>query len=146
MSTMTARLKCAAASIAALMLIAAPAPSEAASGSVRLVATKAGFIVGVGGGQGALRFRGRTYPLTVGGLSFGTFGASTADLRGTAFNLRRASDIAGTYTAGSASVALVGGARVAELRNANGVVLRLRGPQVGLEASLDLSGLAIGMR
>jgi hypothetical protein len=146
MSTMTARLKCAAASLAVLMMVGAPAPSEAASGTVRIVATRAGFIFGVGGGEGVLQFGGRTYPLSVGGLSLGTFGVSTADLRGRAYNLRRASDIIGTYTAVTASAAFVGGARVAELRNANGVVLRLRGPQVGLEASLDLSGLTIGMR
>jgi hypothetical protein len=142
----TARVKCAAAAIAALMLVGAPAPSQAASGSVRLTATKAGFIVGVGGGSGTLRFGGRTYPLSVGGVSFGTFGASTANLTGTASNMRRASDIAGTYTAVSASAAFVGGVRVATLRNANGVVLRLRGPQVGLEASLDLSGMTLALR
>jgi hypothetical protein len=146
MSSMPARLKCAVASVAALMLIGAPVPSQAATGSVRLVLTKAGFIVGVGGGNGTLRFGGRTYGLSVGGISFGTFGASTANLAGTAYNMRRATDIAGTYTAVTASAAVVAGARVAELRNANGVVLRLRGPQVGLEASLDLSGMTIALR
>jgi len=40
----------------------------------------------------------------------------------------------------------VGGARVATLQNANGVVIRVRGPAVGLEASLSLSGMTISMQ
>jgi hypothetical protein len=32
------------------------------------------------------------------------------------------------------------------LRNANGVVLELRGRQVGLQFSLDVSGIVIGLR
>ena len=52
--------------------------SQAETGSVRVVFTKAGFIVGVGGGRGALTFRGHHYPFTVSGMSFGaTIGAST---------------------------------------------------------------------
>lgn len=60
--------------------------------------------------------------------------------------MRRPGDIAGTDSAVSASAAFVGDTRVAELRNANGVVLRVRGPEVGLEASLDLSGMTIALR
>jgi hypothetical protein len=36
---------------------------------VRLVFTKGGFIVGVGGGDSVLTFRGHHYPFTVSGLS-----------------------------------------------------------------------------
>ena len=39
--------------------------SQADTGSVRVVFTKAGFIVGVGGGRGILTFRGHHYPFTV---------------------------------------------------------------------------------
>ena len=58
------------------------------------------------------------------------------DLVGTAENLRTADDIVGAYTQGSAALAVVGGGRVAELRNANGVVIKVSGPALGLEASL----------
>jgi hypothetical protein len=37
-------------------------------------------------------------------------------------------------------LASVGGGRTAELQNANGVVLKVSGPEIGLEASLSLSG------
>ncbi|MFZ1211338.1 MAG: hypothetical protein WAN94_24850, partial [Pseudolabrys sp.] len=94
---------------AAVMLISLAPPSYAESGMVRLRITRAGFIVGAGGGTGTLVFHGRTYPLSVGGLSVGTFGAATADVVGRAFNLRRAQDIVGTYTAVGAGVAIAGG-------------------------------------
>jgi hypothetical protein len=45
-----------------------------------------------------------------------------------------------------AGLAIAGGARVARLRNANGVVLELRGRQVGFEVSIDLSGMTVSLR
>ncbi len=110
------------------MLIVATLPSQADSGSVRFQITRAGFIVGVGGGNGTLNFRGKTYPLSVGGVSVGMIGASSADLVGRARNLRRASDIAGTYTAVGAGLSIAGGAQTARLRNSNGVVLEVTRP------------------
>jgi hypothetical protein len=98
------------------------------------------------GGSGTLRFANRTYPLSVGGISVGMLGVSSADFVGRAYHLRRPEDIAGTYTAVGAGLAVAGGARVARLRNANGVVLELRGRQVGFEVAIDLSGMTVSMR
>lgn len=122
-------------------------PGWAATGTVSIEIAKAGFIVGVGGGRGMLVFQGRRYPLSVGGLSFGaTIGASKADLVGRAYNLRRASDIAGTYSAVGVSAAAGGGASSIRLQNARGVVLELRGRNVGLELNANVSGVEIGLR
>ena len=130
----------------AALLAATSAPVHAQqSGAVRLTITKAGFIVGVGGGSGVLRFKGKDYRLRVGGISAGTIGVASADLVGTASNLRTAADIAGSYTAVGASVAVAGGAKTARLQNSNGVILVLRGAQVGLELSLNLSGVSISL-
>jgi hypothetical protein len=139
--------KCAVAIVAAAMLCAAlPSQSYADTGAVRITATKAGFIVGIGGGSGTLTFHGKTYPLSIGGISVGTIGIAKFELVGRASHMRSPSDIAGTYSAVSASLAIAGGAKTARLQNSNGVVLELRGRQVGLEASLDLSGLQISLR
>ncbi|HEX5212186.1 MAG TPA: hypothetical protein VFW22_10695 [Pseudolabrys sp.] len=123
-----------------------PSQSYAASGTVRLKVSKVGFIVGVGGGSGTLTFQGRTYRLSVGGVSAGTIGVAGADLIGTATNLRTAQDIVGSYSAASAGIAVAGGGKAVTLRNGNGVVLTLHGRQVGFEASLSLSGLTISMQ
>jgi hypothetical protein len=132
--------------VAAIMLTGALSLSYAETGSVRFNIVKAGFIVGVGGGSGTLNFQGRNYQLSIGGINVGTIGASAVELVGTAENLRTAADIAGAYTQGSAALAIVGGGRVAELQNTNGVVLKVKGPAIGLEASLSLSGLTISMQ
>lgn len=136
---------CAAFAIVSIVLAGTPSRSYAETGAVRMKVTKVGFIVGVGGGSGVLVFRGHRYPFSVGGVSAGTIGVAGADLVGSASNLRQPTDIVGTYSAASAGVAVAGGAKTATLQNARGVVLRLRGRQVGFEASLALSGLTISM-
>src|SRR5262245_64129476 len=100
-------IKCVAAILAAvIMLITFALPSYADSGAVRFRITRAGFIVGAGGGTGTLVFHGRTYPLSVGGLSVGTFGAASADLVGRATNPPRAPDLVGPYTPAGAGLAI----------------------------------------
>ena len=137
---------CAAIIVATTMVAGTPTRSYAETGSVRLKITKVGFIVGVGGGSGTLTFRGKHYRLSIGGVSAGTIGVAGMDLVGTASNLRTAADIAGTYSALSAGVAVAGGAKVATLQNSNGVVLQLQGRQVGFSASLSVSGLTISLQ
>ena len=132
--------------VAAVMLTGASSLSYAENGSVRMNIKKVGFIVGVGGGSGTLTFKGKQYRLSIGGVSAGTIGVAAMDLVGTATNLRTAADIAGSYSAASAGVAVAGGAKVATLQNSNGVVLQLQGRQVGFEASVALSGLTISLR
>jgi hypothetical protein len=131
---------------AAAILASATLPSSAASGTVRFRVAKAGFIIGVGGGEGVLHFKGKSYRLRVDGISAGTIGVARADLVGTAYHLNSPADIAGTYSGASASVAVAGGAKTARLQNANGVVLELHGAQVGFEASLNLGGVTISLQ
>ena len=130
LSFLRAAKYCAAIIGAAVILTGAPSQSNADTGSVRLKVTKVGFIVGVGGGSGTLTFKGRQYRLSLSGVSAGTIGVAGADLVGTATNLRVAQDIAGTYSAASAGLAVAGGAKVVTLQNAKGVVLQLQGRSV----------------
>ncbi|MEH2553928.1 hypothetical protein V1286_001457 [Bradyrhizobium algeriense] len=85
----------------------AATPASAEIGTVRVVFTKGEFIVGVGGGDGVLTFRGKNYPSTVSGASVGfTVSASTTRLVGRALNLRGPGDIAGSYAVVGAGGAL----------------------------------------
>jgi hypothetical protein len=144
----TSMIRLAVAAFTTLAFAAMPSASQAASGNVRLMINKAAFVVGVSGGEGVLRFARRNYPLSIAGLSVGfSAGASQANLVGTVSNIRRASDVAGTYSAATAGAALVtGGKQVLTLTNEKGAVMQLRGAQVGLEINLDLSGMAISLR
>ena len=136
----------AAASVASLMLAFAPA-ALAADGKIEFDLYKAGFIVGGSGGKGKLTLGGKSYPIEIGGVSLGaTIGFSKAGMVGEVHNIKQASDIEGVYTAGQAGIAVAGGAKVAELKNSKGVVLKVKGQQVGLEFSLDLSGMEIKLK
>jgi len=127
-------------------------PSRAETGTVAVVFTKGGLILGVGGGEGVLTFRGRHYPFTVSGMSVGaTIGASTSKFVGQALNLRGPESIEGTYSAVGAGGALAGGAGSVRLRNtngvtSNGVILQLSGPKVGVELSVAVAGVSIRLK
>jgi hypothetical protein len=121
--------------------------ADAATGNIRLHIISGGFIVGIGGGDGVLHFHGRSYPLALSGVSLGaTIGVSGSDMVGTAYHLHDVRDIEGAYSAAGAGVAVAGGVAAADLTNARGVVLRLRGRQVGFKLSLAVSGLTIALK
>jgi hypothetical protein len=126
-----------------VMLAGTPTLSHAATGSVRITISRTGFIFG--GGSGTLHFHGKRYPLRVGGVSVGPFGAARVDLVGRAYHMRTAASIHGIYSAVAGDVAATGGPRVVRLQNWHGVVLELRGRQ-GVKPSVDLSGLEISLR
>ncbi|VIO79513.1 hypothetical protein CI1B_78460 [Bradyrhizobium ivorense] len=122
-------------------------PSRAETGSVAVIFTKGGFIVGVGGGEGVLTLRGKHYPFTVSGMSVGfTIGASTTKLVGRAINLRGPASLEGSYTVAGAGGAIAAGAGGVQLQNANGVILQLSGPKVGAEVSAAVGGVSIRLK
>ena len=121
--------------------------SHADSGSVSLTIYKAGWIIGGSGGSGVLRFHGRVYGLSTGGLDYGlVFGGSKTVLHGRVSHINRPSDVAGVYGAAGAGLAVGAGARAIVLTNQKGAVLELSGRQVGLLVNADLSGLAITLK
>jgi lipid-binding SYLF domain-containing protein len=121
--------------------------AQAETCSISFTVLKAGLVVGGQGGSGALRCRGRTYPISIGGLSYGfMIGASETRFRGTATFSGSPRSVAGVYGAGGAGAAIGRGAQVIALANQNGAVLALTGYQRGLQINADLSGLAISMR
>lgn len=133
--------------LASLVSFAAPSYAQRQSSDIQIDIVSGGFILGASGGSGTLIYGGRRYRLSIGGVSLGaTIGLARARLGGRAYNLRRLSDIEGTYTAADVGFAVIGGRKVARLTNGRGVVLQLRGRQVGLEATADLSGMRISLR
>jgi hypothetical protein len=122
-------------------------PTRADTGSVRVVFTKGGFIVGAGGGEGVLTFRGHHYRFNVSGMSLGfTIGASTTRLTGHALNLRSPADIQGHYAVIGAGGALAAGAGGVQLQNEKGVILQLAGGKVGVEVSAAVGGVTIALK
>ena len=138
-----------AALVAALAFVGVALSSSAFadSGSISFKVIKAGFVVGGSGGSGTLTFQGRSYPIGIGGISYGfTFGASETRFHGTVSNIHRASDVAGVYAAGNVGAAIGRGAQAIVLTNQNGAVLTLTGKSVGAIVSADLNGLALTLK
>jgi hypothetical protein len=124
-----------------------PTAAQAETGAVRVVFTKGGFIVGVGGGEGVLTFRGHHYRFNVSGMSVGfTIGASTTKFTGQALNLKSPGDIQGTYAVIGAGGALAAGAGGVQLQNEKGVILQLAGAKVGVELSAAVGGVTIALK
>ena len=130
-----------------VLIAAGLSQAQADSGTITLTIYKGGWFIGGSAGGGTLYFRGRSYPVSVGGIDYGlVFGGSKTVLRGRVSNINRPSDVAGVYGAAGAGLAVGRGARAIVLTNQKGAVLELSGRQVGLMANVDLSGLAITMR
>jgi hypothetical protein len=127
--------------------VAFTSAAHADSGTISFKVVKAGFIVGGSGGSGTLNFHGRSYPLGIGGISYGfTFGASETRFHGTVSNISRASDVSGVYAAGNVGAAVGRGAQAIVLTNQHGAVLTLSGRSVGAIVSADLNGLAVTVK
>jgi hypothetical protein len=132
--------------VAALAAIAtqSTAPASAQDAHIELNIGKITFLVGGSGGFGTLYIGDQTFPLAIGGVTVGaTVSFSRANLVGDVFDLHNPSDIEGIYTAGTAGLAAAGGLAFVQLTNSKGVMIQLSGRQLGLDASLDLSGMRI---
>jgi hypothetical protein len=121
--------------------------SRAETGEVRLVLTKAGFIVGVGRGKGTLTFRGRDYLFNISQLSLGaTIELSTNKVSGEALNMVAPGDLAGTYSMVGGGLAAFHGPVGVQLRNKKGVILQLHGFKLGAALTANVGGARITMK
>lgn len=138
--------------IAAVLMLASPAMAQQRSlgpstGTVRLEQVQAGFIASGEVGGGTLRYRGRSYPVTVGGLGIGSIGAARSVASGTVYGLHRVSDFAGAYVQLKEGWAVGDAGRgTTWLRNDKGVTLKLATRRQGLQLQLGADGVLIGFR
>ncbi len=138
--------------IAAVLMLATPAIAQQralgpSTGTVRLEQVQAGFIASGEAGGGTLRFRGRSYPVTVGGLGIGSIGAARSVATGTVYGLRQVSDFAGAYVQLKEGWAVGDAGRgTTWLRNDKGVTLKLATRRQGLQLQLGADGVLIGFR
>ena len=142
------RFRTALIAFAAVAGLAFTAPAARAdSGSISFSIIKAGIVIGGSAGSGVLHFHGRSYRISIGGISYGfTFGASETRFHGTVSHIRRASDVAGVYAAAGAGVAVGPGAQAIVLTNQNGAVLTISGRSIGAIVAADLNGMVITVR
>jgi hypothetical protein len=117
------------------------------SGYVTMTQVQAAYIGSGNAGSGTLRYRGRSYPFTVGGLGVGGIGISKIEAKGEVYGLKRLQDFPGAYVQGRYGFAL-GTASTGDLwlKNGNGVIMRLVAKRQGLMLSLGGDAVVIQMQ
>ena len=104
------------------------------------------FIGGAGAGNGTLNVRGQSYPFRLAGTVVGPGGAARIQASGNVYGLNRVEDFAGVYSQGTGQPGL--DTRSTDelwLQNAAGVIMHLRGTQMGVTLSLGRDELLIEM-
>ena len=107
------------------------------SGTVRIEQVQIAFIGSGNLGGGTLKFAGKSYSFTVGGLGIGGFGVSKMVATGNVYNLKDAAHFPGSYVQGRYGMA-IGDASTGKLwlKNSHGVVIELEADRTGLALSL----------
>ena len=99
-------------------------------------------------GGGTLTFQGKEYPFKIGGLTAGAnVGISKMSAAGEVYELKEISKFPGTYTQLDASITLGGGVGGLQLKNENGVIMRLESRTQGLQLNVgSASGISVTMK
>ncbi len=145
-------IKSAAAFVATFLLLLMPAlaqerPSGPPVASVKIKQIQLAFIGSGALGGGTLKFDGRSYPISVGGLGIGGIGASRLTASGMVYGLSKRKDFVGTYVQIRSGWALGDrGKGTLWLRNDKGVTMRLNTKRQGLQLSLGADGVIIGFK
>lgn len=107
------------------------------SGTVRIEQVQIAFIGSGNLGGGTLKFAGKSYEFTVGGLGVGGIGISRMVATGNVYNLADVAHFPGAYVQGRAGI-VVGDVSTGKLwlQNSHGVVLELKADREGLALSL----------
>ena len=137
---------------AALMLvsgsaIAQPRTLGPQTGSVKIEQISVAFIASGQLGGGTFTFRGRSYPISVGGLGIGGIGASRVLASGRVYGLTDRADLAGAYVQLKEgwAVGRAGQGRI-WLKNDKGVTISLDTRRQGLEATIGADGVVIAFK
>ena len=124
------------------------AAADVPSGTIELSGGSIAAGVGYTWGHGTLTFDGKKYPLTVNGLSLLHVGANYYDASRTVYNLTKASDINGTFTAVPPSGlggTVGGGAPVSTIKNPQGVIIQMTATHKGLAFNVGPNGVTVSV-
>jgi hypothetical protein len=115
-------------------------------GTLQFESTSIAAGIGVSWGSGTFSFEGKTYPIKVEGLGLATVGIAKVNAVGDVYNLKKPTDVAGTYVGVTGGVAIAGGVKGILARNQHGVVLDLKATQQGVSFNLGADGFTISLK
>ena len=114
-----------------------------------LIELKSGSVaagIGFSWGSGKLTQAGKEYPLKVEGLSVGSVGITKATAWGKVYNLKKLSDLNGTYTAVGTGATIGGGMSAITMQNGNGVAIDLYTTTKGVHFAVGAAGVTIELK
>ncbi|MHB1218363.1 MAG: hypothetical protein ACYC1L_09230 [Alphaproteobacteria bacterium] len=145
----TSWLRAAAAGLFALMIGLAPlhtiAADEAPAATIELSGGSVAVGIGYSWAKGSVTYQGVKHALKVNGISIIDVGISNYTASGGVYNLKKLSDIEGTYTAVEAGATVAGGVSATAMQNDKGVVIRMTATRSGLQFTLAPNGVTISL-
>lgn len=130
--------------IFACPLMAQERPKGPPSASVAIEQVQLAFIGSAAMGGGVLRYRGKSYPIKIGGLGVGGIGASRLTASGSVYGLTRREDFAGAYVQVRSGWAIGDHGRgTLWLRSSKGVIMKLSTQRKGIALSLGADSVVI---
>jgi hypothetical protein len=102
--------------------------------------------IGFSWGSGTLTQANKTYSLKVDGLSLGNVGITKASAWGRVYNLKKLTDINGTYAAIGTGATVGGGGSAITMKNTKGVVIDVFTTTEGASIGLGTAGLKIELK
>ena len=120
--------------------------AEQADGTVKITGKSVAAGIGYSWGNGVLTYKGKEYPFSIGGLSAGDIGITSAELSGEVLNLKKLEDFNGNYTSFAAGLTVAGGGAGATMKNQNGVIINVVATTQGLNFKLGVDGMRIDLK
>jgi hypothetical protein len=102
--------------------------------------------IGWSWGKGTLTYKGKSYPLSVKGLSIGKVGITKSTASGEVYHLKTLNDFNGNYTAAGAGITLAGGRSAVDMTNQNGVRVRVVSTNRGVDITLGGGGVELRIK
>lgn len=127
--------------------VAQPRTLGPQTGTIKIEQISVAFIASGELGGGTFTYRGRSYPISVGGLGIGGIGASRVVASGRVYGLTTRNDLAGPYVQLKEgwAVGRAGQGRV-WLKNDKGVTISLDTRRQGLQATIGADGVVIAFK
>ena len=134
--------------VAMLLVTSAVWAAEEAKPDATLELKEGSVAAGIGfsWGSGTMVYKGKTYKVSVDGLSVGSVGIAEATASGKVFGLKDIKDFDGNYTAVSAGAAVAGGGSATVMRNQNGVRIELLSTIQGVKLTLATAGVNLKIK
>jgi len=120
--------------------------ADAPDATIKLSGGSVAAGVGISWGSGTLTYKGKTYPISVSGLSVGDVGVTKLEASGDVSNLKNLDDFDGNYTAVGAGATVAGGGSAVAMKNQNGVAVTLVSTTQGVKITVGGGGVSMKIK